>query len=111
MLIIILIAAVIAALGVMVLMGDITEIILNQKQIMKTQAELAADLQAVTAQVAKVGEEVVKTLDKVADLEAVLQEQGQVTPELQAAFDALKAQVVVVDDLIPDASEGEAPAE
>jgi hypothetical protein len=111
MLIATIIAAVVSAIGVVVLIGDNTEIILNLNRIMKTQAELAVELQAVTDRVAKVGAEVVKTLDKVSDLETALSEAGSITPEVEAAFEALKAQVVVVDDLIPDVEEGEAPAE
>jgi hypothetical protein len=72
-------------------------------KIMSTQAELAEQLVVVAAQVAKVGVEVSATLDKVAVLEAAIASNGQVSPDLQAAFDSLKAQVVLVDELIPDA--------
>lgn len=70
---------------------------------METQAELAADLQKVSDQVAKIGTETSTLLQKVADLEAALAAGGPVTAEVQAAVDALKAQVQVVDDLVPDA--------
>ena len=68
---------------------------------MSTQAELAAEILIVKEQVSKIGVETSVTLQKVADLEAALANQGSVTPELQSAFDALKVQVTVVDDLIP----------
>jgi len=73
-------------------------------KIMAKQSELAQELAAITAQIAKIGTEVTATLQKVADLEAALANQDAVSPELQAAFDALKTQVTVVDDLIPDAA-------
>lgn len=70
---------------------------------MGKQADLAADMATVTAQIAKIGVESTATLQKVKDLEDALANQDNVSPELQNAFDALKAQVTVVDDLIPDA--------
>lgn len=81
----------------------INELNLKLEKIMGTQDEMAIEMAAVTAQIAKIGEESKTTLQKVADLEAALATQGGVTPALQAAFDALKSQVVIVDALIPDA--------
>lgn len=89
----------------------------NQKIIMSSQAEIAQGITALSEQVKKIGEESKTTLQKVADLEAALSNQENVTPELQAAFDSLKQQVQAVDDLIPDAAPaaaadaGEAPAQ
>lgn len=82
--------------------------ILNTKieKIMATQAQLAEQLNTVTAQIAKIGTESTKTLQKVTELEEALANQDSVSPALQTAFDNLKAQVTVVDDLIPDAQEG-----
>jgi hypothetical protein len=78
--------------------------IYNQgKSIMATQAELAKGLTDLTAQVAKIGAESTVTLQKVTDLEAALAAGGPTTPEVDAAFAALKAQVQKVDDMIPDA--------
>lgn len=77
---------------------------------MSTQAEIAQGLTTLTAQVAKVGAESTKTLQKVTDLEAALANQDNVSPELQSAFDALKAQVQAVDDLIPDVPAPDQPA-
>lgn len=77
-------------------------IISNQFTIMATQEELIAQVQEVTAVVVKVKAEVSATLVKVSELEAALANAGGVSPELQAAFDELKSQVLVVDSLIPD---------
>ena len=69
-----------------------------------TQQELAVELGTVKTQVAKIGVESATTVQRVTTLEAALAAGGNVTPEVQAAFDALKAQVQVVDDLVPDAT-------
>ena len=71
--------------------------------IMTTQAELASQLNDVTALVTKIGTETQSLLDKITALEAALANAANVTPEVQAAFDALKAQAGVVDGLVPDA--------
>jgi hypothetical protein len=71
-------------------------------KIMSTQQEIAAGLNAATEQLKKIATESGKTLQKVSELEAALANQSNVTPELQSAFDALKTQVQVVDDLVPD---------
>jgi predicted transcriptional regulator len=73
------------------------------EKVLMNQAELAAQLTEIGAQIAKIGEESAATLLKVTELEEALENAGDVTPEVQAAFDALKAQVQVVDDLVPDA--------
>lgn len=70
--------------------------------IMDTQKDIAQGINTLTTQVGKIGAESTKTLQKVTDLEAALANQDNVSPELQSAFDALKAQVQTVDDLIPD---------
>lgn len=70
---------------------------------MGNQAELAAQLTEVTNQVAKIKTETQATLTKVTELETALANQDNVSPELQTAFDNLKAQVIAVDELIPDA--------
>ena len=72
------------------------------EQIMATQAELVAELEAVAAAVAKIGTETSATLERVADLEAALAAAGNVGPEVVAALAAVKAQVAVVDGLVPD---------
>lgn len=84
-----------------------TLILQNQKRILMNQAELAAELAVVTTQVAKIGEESKVTIAKVAELQAAVDAANAagntVAPEVVAALDALKAQVNVVDALIPDA--------
>lgn len=84
-------------------LSKLNEINLKLEKIMQSQEEMAIEMTAIAAQVAKIGEESKATLQKVADLEAVLATQGGVTPALQTAFDALKSQVLIVDNLIPDA--------
>lgn len=74
---------------------------LNQMAL--SNAELAQGLTDVSAHVTKIGAETSATLQKVADLEAALANQGGISPEVEAAFNALKTQVQVVDDLIQDA--------
>lgn len=69
---------------------------------MTTQAELAVELAALTDQVTKVGDETRTLITKIADLTAALEMAGRVSPEVDAAVVALKAQVKVVDDLVPD---------
>lgn len=70
---------------------------------MATNAELVQGMSDLGAQVQKIGAETSTTLQKVSDLEAAIAGAGGVDPSVQAAFEALKAQVQVVDDLIPDA--------
>jgi len=79
------------------------QILLNQEKIVATQAELAVQVTALTDQVGKIGAETRTLLTRVEELLAVIAAGGEVTPELQAAVDGLKAQVQVVDDLVPDA--------
>lgn len=67
---------------------------------MTTQTELAQGLEALQAQTDKARAEV---LGKIADLEAALGNADSVSPEVQAAFDALKGSVQAVDDIVPDA--------
>ena len=70
---------------------------------MTTQAELVETITAVQEQVEKIGEETQTLIEKVAELEAVIEAEGSASPELIAAVEALKAQVQIVDDLVPDA--------
>ena len=82
-----------------------------ERHIMTTSAEITQGLTDVTALVAKIGTESAATLQKVTELEAVIAASaaGTVSPELTAAFEALKAQVLVVDALVPDATPTPAP--
>lgn len=72
-------------------------------QIMSTQAELAAQLDELGVQLEKIAAETQSLLDKIDELGAIIAAGGNVTPELQAAFDAVRAQAQVVDDKVPDA--------
>ena len=73
------------------------------EKIMATQAELAAQLTAATEKLKKIGSETTTLLTKVKDLTDIIAGGTiPVTPELQAAADALTAQAGVVDDLVPD---------
>ena len=78
-------------------------IIKQLKQIQMTNEELVSGLAEVTATVGKVKAEVETTLAKVTELETALANSGSVSPEVQAAFEGLKASVETVDALVPDA--------
>ena len=69
---------------------------------MTTQAELAVEITALTEQVSKIGEETRTLIAKIVDLTDALEKAGRVSMEVDAAVVALKAQVKVVDDLVPD---------
>jgi septal ring factor EnvC (AmiA/AmiB activator) len=71
------------------------------EKIMATQAELTTQVQAIGATLTKIGTETTALLAKIDELNAVIAA-GTVTPELQAAVDAVAAQAHVVDDLVPD---------
>jgi predicted transcriptional regulator len=70
------------------------------KQIKMEQSELAQQLTALKDQTAKAKAEIIK---KIEDLGAALDAADDVTPEVQEAFDALKAEVQGVDDIVADA--------
>ncbi len=78
-------------------------ILSNQEELMATQADLVKQLTAVKDELVKVGAETTNLVKAVADLQAVIANGPAVTPELQAAVDAVAAQAKVVDDLVPDA--------
>ncbi len=73
-----------------------------EQKIMLTQAEAAAQIRSLTAQIAKIGTETSKTLQKVTDLEAVITAGGNVSPEVEAALADAKTQAQATDDLVPD---------
>lgn len=89
-----------------------------KKELMATQAQLAADLRAVLAQQQKTLTEIqgvqsaVDTLKaRVAELEAIIASQGgEASQELVDAVAAVKAQAQTVDDAIPDAPTPPPPA-
>jgi methyl-accepting chemotaxis protein len=85
------------------LVRAVESILAKVTSIMTTQAELAAGIAEITETVKRIKTESTTTLQKVTDLETALANAGNVTPEVQQAFDDLKAQVKAVDDLVPDA--------
>ena len=74
------------------------------KQIMATQDEAAAQLEAVNSELQKIGTETQTLLDKITALENATP--ADVSPALQSAIDAVVAQAKVVDDLVPDPASG-----
>lgn len=69
---------------------------------MATQADAAAQLNAVNDKLTKVGTETSALLDEVQKLKDAAANSDQVSPELQAAIDAVSAQADKVDNLVPD---------
>lgn len=92
-------------IGILLLLDLAILFLINKqnKDFMATQAALAAQLNELGVSLGKIGTETSTLLQKVADLEAQIGTLGDVTPELQAAFDAVKTQAQAVDDLVPDA--------
>lgn len=70
--------------------------------IMATQSEIATQLNAVQAVLVHVASETTTLLARIEELLALLADGGVVTPELQAAADAVATQAHVVDDLVAD---------
>jgi len=66
------------------------------------QAELAQQLRDTQQELVKIQTETQSLIDKVGELETALQNADDVTPELQAAAQAVIDQTKVVDDLVPD---------
>lgn len=101
-----------------------------ETRIMASQAELAAQLKTITAEakttkevLQKVSNESSASLEKITALDAkvkeltdIINQGGEITPELQASFDELKvasgealAAATAVDDLVPDPTEPPPP--
>jgi len=72
------------------------------EKIMATQQELAAQVTAANGKLTKIGAETGTLLAKIEELKQAIANAPTVTPELQAAVDALSAQAQIVDDLVPD---------
>lgn len=90
------------------------QIYFNRKNFLsmaKTQAELAAQLTAATAKIDKIGTETRGLITKVQELTDIINNQAEVSPELQAAADAVDAQLTIVDELVPDATPETPPAD
>lgn len=62
----------------------------QNQSIMATQQELTQTINAISTQVGKIKDESTATLNKVNELQDIINNQGGVSPELQAAVDALK---------------------
>lgn len=77
---------------------------INRKldNIMATQAEAAAQLKTISTELVKVGTETQTLLDKVTALQDAAANADNVSPELQAAIEAVATQATKVDDLVPD---------
>ncbi len=71
------------------------------EKIMATQKDMAEEMKATTEQLKKVAGESRTLIEKIAALQTVI-ESGPVSPELQAAWDEVKAQAKVTDDVVPD---------
>ena len=69
------------------------------ENIMATQGELTAQVQAIGDKLTKIGSETSTLLTKIEELKVLAQ---NATPELQAAVEAVAQQAQVVDDLVPD---------
>jgi len=79
---------------------------------MSFQVEVAAEIAAVTQHIQKVEMETRSLIQKVAELTEVIgQEPELISQELADAITALKAQVAVVDELVPDLVPAEPPVE
>ncbi len=79
----------------------------QKEEIMKTQAELAAELKGILAQQKKSDAEIRAAFsgleEKIAALETVIAN-GEASPELTQAVADVKAQEQILDDLVPDAA-------
>lgn len=77
------------------------------KEIIMTQAELAAGLKTIQTQVGKVAKEQSDRFDalskEIADLKDVITAGGDVTPEVTAALADVQTALQSLDDTIPDA--------
>lgn len=78
-------------------------------KIMTEQEQLAEDMKAVSTQLQKIGNESAQSVAKLAELETQLANQPNLIQPVKDAFAALKQQVQLVDDLVPDAAPAEAP--
>jgi ABC-type transporter Mla subunit MlaD len=72
--------------------------------IMATLNDLVPQFEALTAQVAKIGTETEALKVKITDLETAITNAGNVPQDVLDKFEALKAQVQAVDDLVADAA-------
>lgn len=66
------------------------------------QQEAIQKLGVISEQMTKIGQETQSLLTKVADLQAAAENADNVSPELQAAIEAVSNQANAVDVLVPD---------
>ena len=78
-------------------------ILLTQEAIMATQKDAAEQLKAIGDKLDKIAVEENKLQASIATLTTAVEAGGNVTPELQAAIDDVKAKAQVLDDIVPDA--------
>lgn len=71
-------------------------------QIMTTQTELAAALDALTTKAAKIGAETTSLLTKITELTDELAGSNLISPAVEEKLAALQAQMGIVDDLVKD---------
>lgn len=84
-------------------MKDLLYTIFSQlNHVQMDQAQLAADLAALTEKTEKAHTEIV---GKIADLETAIINAGEVSPDVLEKFEILKASVHRIDDIVPDAEE------
>lgn len=74
----------------------------RMEKCMADQATHAAELNALAARVAKIGEETKSLIEKVRVLTDAVANAGGTTPEVDAAAAALSAQLELVDGLVDD---------
>lgn len=72
-----------------------------QRKILMNQAELAQSLTDLGAQLTKASAEIT---GKITELEAAIGNAGTVSPQVEAALNALKASGQALDDIVPDAA-------
>ena len=77
--------------------------------LMTTIAEATATINDLTVKTTKIGEETRALLQKIADLTALVEAGNTTGAEFDAALAALKAQVDVVDGLVPDLAPAPTP--
>lgn len=100
--VILLILALLLLVGVATWGHGISSVNRKLKRIMLSQEALVRELGLLLETVTKIGTETAGLLVKVEELTAQLQAAGNLTPEVEAALAAVKAQVQVVDEMVPD---------
>ena len=83
--------------------ADLSTILQRLESIMATQAEAAAQLATIAGTLDKVSGETTALLNEVQTLKDAAANAGNVTPELQAAIDAVASRAAAIDALVPDA--------